>query len=212
MISLIVGWGRLSLMCLASMLYNRAWLTSRLATNHVILVTSYCFRSSELLQKVNDQPNLVICTYPWNDDKAFSGIPPHVAILQDMTMIKNKQTGLVAEFVNKLKGMLEQMGVDGGRMSEYNLQSILKNFEERLIEKIGLVSTQNIAVPQAGIRGDNGTYVLHYYGGSFHRVPEDWRFPHCRVADLWRHWWIGDSVRNIPPLRLLNNFDVKHID
>jgi hypothetical protein len=212
MISLIAAWGRLSLMCLASTLYNRVWLMTRLTTNHVFLVTSYCFRSSEVLQKVTDQPELVVISYPWNDDCAFSGIPPHVAILQDMTLIKNKQTRLVAEFVGELKGVLEQMGVDGGRMSEYNLQTILKKFEERLDDKIGLVSTQSMVAEDSNRKESERTYVLHYYGGSYHRVPEDWRFPRCGVADLWRHWWIGDSVRNIPPLRLLHHFDVKHID
>ncbi|KAG7343378.1 hypothetical protein IV203_016157 [Nitzschia inconspicua] len=50
------------------------------------------------------------------------------------------------------------------------------------------------------------------YGGGFHRVPADWRFPRCGVQDLWRQWWIGDTVRQVPPLRSLEHVDVKHLD
>ena len=40
----------------------------------------------------------------------------------------------------------------------------------------------------------------------------DFRFPRCGIADVWRHWWIGDSSRNIPPLRMLAIIDVRHLD
>jgi hypothetical protein len=59
---------------------------------------------------------------------------------------------------------------------------------------------------------DGRTYTWHYYGGSYKRVPEDWRFPRCGVSDLWRQWWIGDSVRSIPPLRNIKIEDVSHLD
>ena len=29
----------------------------------------------------------------------------------------------------------------------------------------------------------------------------NWRFPYVGVLDAWQHWWIGDSVRNIPPYK-----------
>jgi hypothetical protein len=50
------------------------------------------------------------------------------------------------------------------------------------------------------------------YGGKLHRVPEDWRFPRCGIRDLWRQWWIGDTTRNIPPLKTIEYKDVEHIN
>ncbi|KAG7348762.1 hypothetical protein IV203_011359 [Nitzschia inconspicua] len=50
------------------------------------------------------------------------------------------------------------------------------------------------------------------HGGGFHRVPADWRFPRCGVQDLWRQWWIGDTVRQVSPLRSLEHVDVNHLD
>jgi hypothetical protein len=43
-------------------------------------------------------------------------------------------------------------------------------------------------------------------------VPVEWDFPRCGVRDLWRQWWIGDSVRQVPPLRIVTIKDVKHLD
>jgi hypothetical protein len=53
--------------------------------------------------------------------------------------------------------------------------------------------------------------MLHMYGGCFHRVP-DWKLPRCGVHNLWRHWWLGDTVRQIPPLKYLKIEDTRHID
>jgi isoleucyl-tRNA synthetase len=45
-----------------------------------------------------------------------------------------------------------------------------------------------------------------------HRVPESWEFPRCGVRDFWRQWWIGDSIRQVSPLRFVKLPDVKHLD
>lgn len=214
MVYLIAGWGRLTKMCLASVLYHHGYLVKLLHVNHVFCVTSHVFRNGELLQRLRDDKDMIMVTFPWNDgEKAFSGIPPHVAIMQQVQQIHDKQSRLVADFIKEMKTTLEQMGVDGGRMSEDNLRNILNNFEERFINRFGEGNTQLQPPVINSSRTENGrTYQPHSYGGSFKRVPEDWRFPRCGIADLWRHWWIGDNVRNIPPLRKLTIADVRHLD
>lgn len=52
----------------------------------------------------------------------------------------------------------------------------------------------------------------HHYDGKEHAVPKDWRLPKCGVHDLWRQWWLGDPSREVPPLQLLKNKDVCHLD
>ena len=29
---------------------------------------------------------------------------------------------------------------------------------------------------------------------------------------MWRQWWIGDKVRQVPPLRFLEYIDIKHLN
>lgn len=215
MIQLIAGLGRLSLMCLASIIYHRHWILSYMHVNHVFRVTCHTLRNGELLALINSSNNkdMIQVTHPWTDNNAFSGIPPHVSIMQQVTQVLDKQSQLVGDFIVQLEKSLEQMGIDGGRMSESNLKDILKNFEEKFINRIGV--TQQIVLENdvEMKRVENGrTYTVHYYLNSYKRVPVNWRFPRCGVADLWRHWWIGDSVRQIPPLRMLSVGDVKHLD
>jgi hypothetical protein len=214
MIQSIAGWGRLTKMCLASILYHHEYLLSLLHVNHVFLVTSHVFRNGELLQQVKSDKELIVVTFPWNDgEKAFSGIPPHVALMQQVKQINEKQSRLVTEFIAEMKATLEQMGVDGGRMSETNLKTILANFEQRFESRFGLgIPVQPEQELQSDITEMGRIYQPHLYGGSYKRVPENWRWPRCGIADLWRHWWIGDSTRQIPPLRLLRIADVRHLD
>ena len=121
---------------------------------------------------------------------------------------------MISEFVCELKATLEQMGIDGGKMSEANLRNILNNFEERLLTSVNVTNgtlQQNTRI--TGSRaGDVETFERHFHGGLYRRVPENWRFPRCGVADLWRHWMIGDTERQIPPLRFIDIHDIKHLD
>jgi hypothetical protein len=55
-------------------------------------------------------------------------------------------------------------------------------------------------------------YNVHWLQGQGHRIPEDWRFPRCGVVDVFRQWWIGDTVRHIIPLQSLNKYDLEFLD
>ena len=73
----------------------------------------------------------------------------------------------------------------------------------------------NGAEQQVVERAENGNgYRWHCFDGQFHRLPKDWRFPCVGVFDIWKHWWIGDSVHGVPPpppppLRMLSAEDMK---
>lgn len=213
MVGHIVTFGRMTLMCLASFLHHRNFLRSLLGINHTVLNTSTCLKSAELLARLTNNVDCIKVTYPWKEgnNKAFSGIPPHVVVLQEVTEIKDRQALLVADFIVQMKGVLEQMGVNGGRMTEANLRTILDDFEMRFLSRIPIGGTP-LACDPASVSEMGKSYLLHFYDGTFKRVPKDWRFPRCGVSDLWRQWWIGDDIRNIPPLRLLHIEDIKHID
>jgi hypothetical protein len=214
MVHAIAGWGRLTKMCLASMLYHHDYLVSLLHVNHVFCITSVAFRSGELLERLRSDKDLIQVTFPWNDDdNAFSGIPPHVAIMQQVQQINEKQSRLVGDFITEMKATLEDMGVNGERMSEANLRGVLADFEERFANRFGGLGIQSQVQVIDSSRSEMGrTYQPHYYGGSWKRVPKDWRWPKCGVFDLWRQWWIGDNVRVIPPIRMIKILDVKHLD
>jgi hypothetical protein len=213
----IQGLGRLTRMCLASIIYHREWILREIKVNHVFRISCNCLRSGDLTPEASMDKYEVAVTYPWNDNNAFSGIPPHVAILQQVSKMSGAQSRLVDDFVVKLRTTLVAMGVDGGRMSEDYLKNTLREFGVDLIRQIGINQPPHqqgeLATGVIGRQIENGVrYEPHMYCNGFHRVPRDWRFPRCGVSCLWRQWWIGDKSRNIPPLRTLENKDVEHID
>jgi hypothetical protein len=143
----------------------------------------------------------VLVLYPWNDiNHVFTGIPPHISVLQELSVIKNKQGRLIGEFVEQVSVVLGRLGANGGRMMEENLRSATNKYHQSALETPG--TTIN--------RAEVGrTYELHFFGGEIHCLPKDWLWPRCGVFNLWRQWWIGDSVQKVPPLRILDQKDFR---
>jgi hypothetical protein len=109
---------------------------------------------------------------------------------------------------------LSEYGVNSGSLSEERVQHIFKEFYSKMESALGrLVGTGDRAQEVVTERvEDCSGYQLHLYGGRFHRVPASWKFPKCGVHDVWRQWWVGDTVLQVPPLKLINTIDVKHLD
>ena len=46
------------------------------------------------------------------------------------------------------------------------------------------------------------------WGGQFHVVPNGFRFPKCKISDLYHVWWEGIAESGICPLRRLTTNDL----
>jgi hypothetical protein len=220
-IALVDGMEKLTRMCLASILYHYQWLVNVLGRNHTFLVSSEVHRNDG----VERYRASVKVSYPWNDTvHQYSGIPPHVSVLQDLAMVKDAQhqllqdqQQLVGNFVAQTRTLL----ADGGRLADREymrdmLDQFQRDFDTRFNAIMRMIPNQEVQQPNenAGMRRmeDGTVYTLHYYLGSYKRVPQNWRFPRVGVFQMWRQWWIGDTVNNVPPLRHLDISDVKHLD
>jgi hypothetical protein len=225
--SLIVGFGRMCRMCLASLLYHRDWIIKNLNCNHCVNICSYSLRDEIIVNEIIDK-KLIKVTLPWNDsDHVFTGVPPHVSLLQNLRAIRNDQTQMIDTFVDKVKLALTEYGVGSERFALDNIQKVLDDFKTNIQQTMQqhLQSSGRGVVNEDGVNNESNEreerndslgfkYKPHYYGGMWHRVPCDWRIPRCGTKDLWRQWWIGNTTkdRNVPPLRLIKAIDVKHID
>jgi hypothetical protein len=192
MVGKVVGFEKMTRMCLAAVIYHHGWLSSVLHVNHVFLQSSYIHRTQEILGRRDE---CVTVAYPWEDNNfAFTGVPPHTAILQELTAIKQNQRALMGEFVIEVTTVLNNMGIDGGRMTEQHLRHVLQELQTTFLQQlqqqnITVVGAEpaNVAVndhlnaPEAG-----RNYMSHVYNGKFNRVPKDWRIPRCGIFDLWR--------------------------
>jgi len=133
-------------------------------------------------------------------------------MLQELTLLQTEQRNLIDGFVNRVKSALEEYGVDSECLTVENLTRILDRFRDELNVQLRTVGVGQASVVQQERVETGSNYTAHCHSGQWSRVPVDWRFPRCGVFDLWRQWWIGDQVRQVPPLRLLTRDDVKFLN
>jgi len=92
MLANIPNYRMLTRMCLALLLFHRQWIYEKFMVNHVIHVCSIALRQDTVSRALNDNPQLVVVTYPWNDEvNVYSGVPPYVSMLQELTVLRTEQ-------------------------------------------------------------------------------------------------------------------------
>jgi hypothetical protein len=136
--------------------------------------------------------------------------------------VKQEQRGLIDQFVNKMMLLLDEHAIGGGVLTEARLREVLSPLMGEIKERLdamehghgGQQGTTDRRVIENNTRLEPGLqgYQMHVYDGRFNRLPKVWRFPRVGVGDAWRQWWIGDSVRNIPPLHFMTAKDVRFLD
>ena len=206
---------RLTLMCLASLFHHRSFIQA-LPVNHVIRICGIVLDNSMVANAVEDNEIVVCVTFPWNDRMhSFSGIPPHVKVLQELSLIRNEQKAHIDTFVRKVKQAIDESGLTGSGVTESRLQSMFNTFARDLRQEL-----DGLVLPQGSRRSETVRdrvetgrgYQWHYFDGRYHPVPKDWRFPRVGVFNAWRQWWIGDRARNVPPIRSIKPLDLKFLD
>ena len=211
MLNRLATFRRMLLMCLASVCHHRVFVLD-LVPNHVVRLTSQIHRSAGAMQRFDDDAEVVVVTHPWNDARhIFTGIPPHVSVLQELTLVKVQQRELLDTFVSKVKQAIDESGVGGGVLTEARLRVIFDDFATSLEVRLNRLEVGAVVAAAERVETNTG-YRWHMHGGKFHRVPADWRFPRIGVFDLWKQWWIGDTVRGVPPLKTLQVKDLEHLD
>ena len=88
-------------MCLASMVHHRRFIVEWFNANHVVLARGQLFRDDAVLHQLDNNPGCVVVTYPWSSNiEPFMGVPPHVAVLQELQSLKVKQQSLIDNYVS----------------------------------------------------------------------------------------------------------------
>ena len=125
----------IKLMCLASMVKHRQFIVEHFNTNHVVLASGQLFRDEESFHQLDNNPNCVVVTYPWSSNGgSFTGVPPHVAVLQELHSLKVTQQSLIDNFISKVKTAIEECDLAGGTLSEQRLQQIFDGFSADIRE------------------------------------------------------------------------------
>ena len=100
----------LKLICLASMVHHCQLIVERFNANQAVLY------------QLDNNPGCVVVTYPWSSNiESFMGVPPHVAVLQELQSLMVKQQSLIDNFVSKVKTAIEECDIAGGSLMEQRL-------------------------------------------------------------------------------------------
>ena len=150
MISPISHLKHLTLMCSSSIVYHREFIVGTLEVNHVIHMTMHLFRNADLLQHVSNGNGCVVVSFPWSSIgvHVFTGILPHVAVLQELDEMKTQQQGLIDSFIDKVKQAIDECGLAGGALSEHRLHTIFDGFVEEIRRQLGQIGNNNGAEQQ----------------------------------------------------------------
>ncbi|KAL7560005.1 hypothetical protein ACA910_013499 [Epithemia clementina (nom. ined.)] len=126
LVHLIDGFGKLCQMCLASTLFHCEFIFS-FPSNHVIRATSQVLCHEAMVLFFAENSDAVKTTMPWMDTvHHFSRIPPHIAALHNLMVVRDEQRHLVDQFMDRMKGLLDERGIQhGGALTVQNLRDIL---------------------------------------------------------------------------------------
>ncbi|KAL7566583.1 hypothetical protein ACA910_000646 [Epithemia clementina (nom. ined.)] len=207
-------------MCVACIVFHLNYLIG-LPINHVVRIASQVLQQQVTLEYFQDHDEAVKTMMPWKDPvHHFSRIPPHVAALHDLMVVCDEHRLLVDKFIDKMRLVLDEHGIEGGNLTVQQLQEILGQGLNDI--RLWLDEIEGGCLPQGaqeqevvrdlGQPINNSTFTPHCHHGGLFRVPADWRYPKVGVLDVWQHWWIGDSVWKIPPLQMLTSQDVKWLE
>ncbi|KAL7561023.1 hypothetical protein ACA910_000106 [Epithemia clementina (nom. ined.)] len=123
-------------MCLASTLYHCEYI-SNFASNHIARITSYVFCHAATLEFFTENLDAIVTKTPWEDqDHHFSGIPPHLTVLHKLMEVKTEQHALVDKFIDRMKVVLDERGIEGGNLTMVQLQAVIADGVREIRERL----------------------------------------------------------------------------
>lgn len=218
----------------ASLVHHREWLQTNLPLQHPFR-NSVLFRSGRLQLWA---PH-VVCGRASILEMTSTGIPPHLIVTDEVNRLNNRvqQLERVLEERNiRLNEYLEDLAtrlptnLESRLLNRFQingavpltLEDLRRNQDEmmnRVIElldlRLGAVQyrrqeaeeIQELEAPEV----NDGEYQVWNYGGTFHRVPEDFVFVNSSAKSTWDLWHFGDIRRRICPFRRLRQSDLPRV-
>jgi hypothetical protein len=189
--------GVLSL-ALASMVYHDKFLRESFPRGHQ-------FFSSTLHSDPNLLPDLSALVHHGLSSPHMkpTGVPPHVTILLMLEGIDVSLSDLPPKLTQQIEEVLQRNGAAAANITPAGLARSLEDILTRILPH-HLIDPGNAppnpAPPVA-------SYQLYTWGGSFHRLPEGYKFPGASLAGAFRLWFNGATEGNIPPFKSLEPTD-----
>ncbi|RHX98163.1 hypothetical protein DYB36_014000, partial [Aphanomyces astaci] len=176
-------------LCLASLVHHKVFLEDTLPAKHPLL-------SSVLFGDVGMTTLLRANVTLLSSSMQPTGIPPHVSLHTQLEKNLAAVRALPGEIRDGIESLLDEKGVSAGNITHALLEQLLKNAVASVVDaRPIIVSTRSPAQDESvPVR------PVHYWGGRWHLLAEDYELPSVDVSTGWHLWWCGSPARDIPPL------------
>jgi len=208
-------------MCLASLLFHKAFLSSTLGANHPVF--SCPIYTDAIICELSKN---VICNDDPSDWMKPTGIPPYVSILKRLDDHEEKSAkilqavqGLPHQVAIEVDEILEQKAVGAGTVTFQGLENMIRHVMRdagladavNALKQPAVTSSSSSTVAVTPITPPNnveGMYPVYWYDGKVHLFPQTFRLPKGTALHAWQLFMCGDATKGYPPLRKLTSADV----
>ena len=205
---------------LASVVFHADYLRATLPPRHPLFSTRL-FCEKDMLHTLQQQ---VTCRLAKDDDLIRpSGIPPHISLVSSMSTIASDikaiipaVSSVIPKVVNGVAQVLEDRAIESGSITRSGLEQIMttclnKAVVRELLQR--LQSADNVEANSDCTTSSSRTqYSTFTWGERLHPVPEDYALPNGGMLQAWQHWCLGDTAKQIAPLRQLKSHDFPTIN
>lgn len=185
-------------LCLASLVYHEQYLRATMGPSHA-LMSCYLFRNPSLISTLK---NLVqTSNSPW---MRSSGIPPHIYLYKQQHELQEAVDKLPNTLMDGFAKVIEDKGVGAGNITKELLNETIRS----LLVEVGL---QRPAIVQQRDVESSSVYNVHFWGGKYHMLPQDFEFPSIDALGAWKLWWFGNGALGYPPFKSITTNDLSDL-
>ena len=150
----------------------------------------------------------------------LTGIPPHVALLNEMSLVRTTIDSNGTEVVVALRTELNNRGIGGETFQANSILDDVRKVHQQMevIMNGGVGRSRGLVVTEpftdAPMLVDQGEGQerrrMYCWGGMLHNVPQNFTLPRMTLQTLITFWFCGSSHPHCPPLRYAKAFDFPH--
>jgi hypothetical protein len=202
---------------LASICYHEDWLRSTLPARHPLFSTPL-FTSGAL-----DPLKLHVlsgCYRSALSGVIATGIPPHLAMSNELTAVVKQNEVMKAELLSKCAALpsdvanvlLSKFSINGAiPVTLEDLKAVVAQAVSQMNSHLrdALPDAERASAPPVAVDpSSDPRFHLWQWGGRLHPVPEGWRLASTDVMSTWRLWYFGNVAERFRPLRHLKKVDL----
>ncbi len=132
-----------------------------------------------------------------------TGVPPYVSILLRMLGVEMELSNLPPLLVEQLEEMLQRNGAAAANVTPEGIHDAIKNALAKFLPE-RLEQQDRMDVEQV----EPISPTLFHWEGSFHKLPQDYKFPDASVSAAYRIWHFGIEEENLVSFKSLEPRDL----